>query len=87
MGRGTDFGGIHSYRDLNLIQQTVEEQPAEPVVDDVEEDAFVEPDEQSTAPVVVTVDPFAIPEITLITLLLNTFWSLNNSSNLVDMYS
>lgn len=30
MARGTDFGGIHSYRDLNLIQQAVEEQPAEP---------------------------------------------------------
>lgn len=30
MARGTDFGGIHSHRDLNLIQQTVEESPAEP---------------------------------------------------------
>lgn len=30
MARGTDFGGIHSYRDLNLIQQIVEESPAEP---------------------------------------------------------
>lgn len=30
MARGTDFGGIHSHRDLNLIQQQVNEQPAEP---------------------------------------------------------
>ena len=30
MARGTDFGGIHSHRDLNLIQQKVVEQPAEP---------------------------------------------------------
>lgn len=30
MARGTDFGGVHSYRDLNLIQQIVEETPAEP---------------------------------------------------------
>lgn len=30
MARGTDFGGIHSHRDLNLIQQLVEENPAEP---------------------------------------------------------
>ena len=30
MARGTDFGGIHSHRDLNLIQQLVEVQPAEP---------------------------------------------------------
>lgn len=30
MARGTDFGGIHSNRDLNLIQQKVEETPAEP---------------------------------------------------------
>lgn len=30
MARGTDFGGIHSHRDLNLIQQKVEVQPAEP---------------------------------------------------------
>ena len=30
MAKGTDFGGIHSHRDLNLIQQLVEIQPAEP---------------------------------------------------------
>lgn len=30
MARGTDFGGIHSALDLNLIQQSVEVQPAEP---------------------------------------------------------
>ena len=30
MARGTDFGGIHSHRDLNLIQQKVDIQPAEP---------------------------------------------------------
>ena len=30
MARGTDFGGVHSYRDLNLIQQQVEVDPAEP---------------------------------------------------------
>lgn len=30
MARGTDFGGIHSHRDLGLIQQSVEVQPAEP---------------------------------------------------------
>lgn len=30
MARGTDFGGIHSHRDLNLIQQHVEVAPAEP---------------------------------------------------------
>ena len=30
MARGTDFGGIHSHRALNLIQQKVVEQPAEP---------------------------------------------------------
>lgn len=30
MKRGTDFGGIHSYLDLNLIQQKVEISPAEP---------------------------------------------------------
>ena len=30
MAKGTDFGGIHSHRDLNLIQQTVEVPPAEP---------------------------------------------------------
>ena len=28
--RGTDFGGVHSLRDLNLIQQKVDVQPAEP---------------------------------------------------------
>lgn len=30
MAKGTDFGGIHSHRDLNLIQQKVDVQPAEP---------------------------------------------------------
>ena len=30
MARGTNFGGIHSHRGLNLIQQTVEISPAEP---------------------------------------------------------
>lgn len=30
MAKGTDFGGVHSYRDLNLIQQQVEVDPAEP---------------------------------------------------------
>lgn len=30
MAKGTDFGGIHSHRDLNLIQQLVDVQPAEP---------------------------------------------------------
>jgi hypothetical protein len=30
MAKGTDFGGIHSHRDLHLIQQSVKEQPAEP---------------------------------------------------------
>lgn len=30
MARGTDFGGIHSHRDLHLIQQSVEVSPAEP---------------------------------------------------------
>jgi len=30
MARGTDFGGVHSLRDLNLIQQKVVEAPAEP---------------------------------------------------------
>lgn len=30
MARGTDFGGVHSYRDLNLIQQKVEVEPARP---------------------------------------------------------
>lgn len=30
MARGTDFGGVHSHRDLNLIQQKVEVSPAEP---------------------------------------------------------
>lgn len=28
--RGTDFGGIHSFHDLHLIQQLVEVEPAEP---------------------------------------------------------
>lgn len=30
MARGTSFGGLHSHRDLNLIQQTVDVQPAKP---------------------------------------------------------
>ena len=30
MARGTDFGGVHSSHDLNLIQQLVDVQPAEP---------------------------------------------------------
>lgn len=30
MTKGTDFGGVHSSRDLNLIQQKVDIQPAEP---------------------------------------------------------
>lgn len=30
MARGTDFGGIHSYHDLHLIQASVSVQPAEP---------------------------------------------------------
>ena len=30
MAKGTDFGGVHSFRDLHLIQQKVEVQPAEP---------------------------------------------------------
>lgn len=36
MARGTDFGGIHSHRDLNLIQQRVEVEPAEPKLNFVE---------------------------------------------------
>lgn len=36
MAKGTDFGGIHSHRDLNLIQQTVEVDPAEPKLNLVE---------------------------------------------------
>lgn len=30
MARGTDFGGVHSYRDLHLLQAVVEVQPAKP---------------------------------------------------------
>ncbi len=30
MARGTDFGGVHSYHDLHLVQATVEVEPAEP---------------------------------------------------------
>lgn len=30
MARGTDFGGVHSYHDLHLIQASVSVQPAEP---------------------------------------------------------
>ena len=36
MARGTDFGGIHSHRDLNLIQQNVYVEPAEPKLNMVE---------------------------------------------------
>lgn len=36
MARGTDFGGIHSHRDLHLIQQEVEVDPAEPKLNLVE---------------------------------------------------
>lgn len=30
MARGTDFGGVHSYRDLHLVQAAVDVQPAKP---------------------------------------------------------
>ena len=30
MARGTDFGGVHSYHDLHLVQASVEVSPAEP---------------------------------------------------------
>ena len=30
MARGTDFGGVHSYRDLHLVQSKVEIEPAKP---------------------------------------------------------
>ena len=30
MARGTDFGGVHSYRDLHLVQASVSVQPAKP---------------------------------------------------------
>lgn len=30
MARGTDFGGVHSYHDLHLVQAQVEVEPAEP---------------------------------------------------------
>lgn len=36
MARGTTFGGIHSHIDLNLIQQKVEVEPAEPKLNLVE---------------------------------------------------
>ena len=36
MARGTDFGGVHSHRDLHLIQQKVEVQPAEPKLNLIE---------------------------------------------------
>lgn len=36
MARGTTFGGVHSYRDLHLIQQKVDLQPAEPKLNLVE---------------------------------------------------
>ena len=32
MARGTDFGGVHSFTDLHLIQQSVEVSPAEPKI-------------------------------------------------------
>lgn len=36
MARGTDFGGVHSYIDLHLIQQKVDVQPAEPKLNLIE---------------------------------------------------
>ena len=36
MARGTNFGGIHSHIDLNLIQQKVEVEPAEPKLNMIE---------------------------------------------------
>lgn len=33
MARGTDFGGVHSYYDLHLVQASVEVAPAEPKLD------------------------------------------------------
>ncbi len=36
MARGTDFGGVHSHRDLHLIQPKVEVQPAEPKLNLIE---------------------------------------------------
>ncbi len=36
MARGTDFGGVHSHYDLNLIQQKVEVDPAEPKLNMIE---------------------------------------------------
>lgn len=36
MARGTSFGGLHSHRDLNLIQQSVDVQPAPPKLNFVE---------------------------------------------------
>lgn len=30
MARGTDFGGVHSYRDLHLVQAAVDVEPAKP---------------------------------------------------------
>ena len=36
MARGTDFGGIHSHHTLNLIQQSVEVEPAEPKLNLIE---------------------------------------------------
>lgn len=32
MARGTDFGGIHSFRDLHLVQASVDVQPAKPKI-------------------------------------------------------
>lgn len=36
MARGTNFGGVHSHYDLNLIQQKVEVDPAEPKLNMIE---------------------------------------------------
>lgn len=36
MARGTDFGGVHSHKDLHLIQQKVEVQPANPKLNLIE---------------------------------------------------
>lgn len=36
MARGTNFGGVHSFHNLNLIQQKVEVEPAEPKMNLVE---------------------------------------------------
>jgi hypothetical protein len=36
MAKGTNFGGVHSHRDLNLIQQRVDIQPAAPKLNTVD---------------------------------------------------